>query len=126
LRAGVDATLHRAAYLYSTFVALTLAFVGLYLFTDFPLWMDRTGGLGVKTPLDALIGTLTLHYSYHGTDIILVYVLVVAATPLVFYLLSLGRWTWVSVAPGSAGRSTRPRHRRSSCRFPTRASRSSR
>lgn len=113
LAAGVKAVLHRAAVLYITVVSLTLAFVGLYLFTDLPLWMDRSGGLGVEKPLHAVVGTLTLHYSYHATDILLIYVLLVGAAPLALYLLTTGRtahlmagswllWALYQVAPEQA------------------------
>ena len=113
LAGGVAAVLHRATVLYMTVVGLTLSFVGMYLFTDLPLWMDRSGGLGVDSPLQALVGTLTLHYSYHATDILLVYVLLVGAAPLAFYLLATGRtrhllagswllWAVYQVAPQQA------------------------
>ena len=95
LAAGVRAAHARAIFLYATFVGLTLAFVALYLFTSVPLWMDRAGGLGVDTPIEALVGTLTLHYSYHGTDIILIYVILVAASPIAFHLLAKGRWPYL-------------------------------
>jgi hypothetical protein len=97
LGGGVKAVLHRATVLYTTVVALTLTFVGLFLYTDVPLWMERKGGLGVERPVEALVGTLTLHYSYHATDILLIYVLLVGAAPLAFYLMATGRTRYLLV-----------------------------
>ncbi len=95
LRGGLLAVLHRAAFLYVTVVGLTLAFIGLLLVTEVPLWMDRASGLGVAHPLEAVVGALTLHYSYHGSDILLIYVLLVGAAPVVFYLMASGRTAYV-------------------------------
>ena len=95
LATGVMALLRRAAVLYVATVGLTLAFIALYLFTEVPIWMDRASGLGVDTTLKALVGTLTLHFTYHGTDMLIIYVFMIAAAPLAFYALSKGHWAHV-------------------------------
>jgi hypothetical protein len=98
LSAGIRMVLGRAAVLYVATAALTLAFVALFLFTEVPIWMDRTSGLGVDSPFKALLGALTMHYTYHGTDMLIIYVFMVAAAPLALYALAKGRWAYVLVA----------------------------
>jgi hypothetical protein len=41
--------------------------------------------------VELVVGTLTLHYTYHGTDILWMYTVLIAASPLVFHLLMTGR-----------------------------------
>ena len=98
-RAGlVDAmveALRRARTLYLATVLLTLTFSALYLYTDIGLWVGREYGLGVETMDELVVGALTLHYTYHGTDILAMYTLLVLGAPTVFLLLSLGLWRWV-------------------------------
>ena len=91
LAAALLAALRRARYLYRVTTGLTLAFLGLSLFTSYPLWVGREHGLGVGSPLEALVGALTLHYTYQGTDVLAIYVLLVATAPLALYLLASGR-----------------------------------
>jgi hypothetical protein len=95
LSAGIRLVIRRAAVLYFATAALTLSFVALFLFTDIPIWMDRSSGLGVDSPFKAMIGALTMHYTYHGTDMLIIYVFMVAAAPLVLYALAKGRWAYV-------------------------------
>ena len=85
------ALLRRAALLHITTAALTLAFIALFCLSDFPLWADRAAGLGLPSPLEAVVGALTLHYTYQGTDVLSIYVLLVATSPVAFYLLSTKR-----------------------------------
>ena len=89
--ATTEAILRRAAVLYFVTVGLTLLFVGLFLFTDLRLWLDRTYGLGLTDPAEVIVGTLTLHYTYHGTDILWMYTVMIAAAPILFHLLATGR-----------------------------------
>jgi hypothetical protein len=89
--AGVEGLLRRAAVLYVVTVGLTLLFVGLFLVTDLRLWVDRTQGLGLTDPVELVVGTFTLHYTYHGTDILWMYTVLIAASPLLFHLLVTGR-----------------------------------
>ena len=53
--------------------------------------------MAVDSPFKALIGTLTMHYTYHGTDMLIIYVFMVAASPLAFYALAKGRWAYVLI-----------------------------
>lgn len=87
--------MRRARTLYVTTVVMTLIFSGLYLFTDVSLWTGRDFGLGIEAVDEIVVGALTLHYTYHGTDILAMYALLVMAAPLAFLLLSIGRWQYV-------------------------------
>ena len=91
LQAGLLAVLRRAWFLYTTVLALTLGSLALYLFTNVPLFNDRSNGLGVATPLQAIVGAITMHYSFNGTDVLCVYVQLVAFAPIALYLLVSGR-----------------------------------
>lgn len=98
LRACTRAMLHRASTLYGLTVALTLLFALLALYTEVRLWTDRSYGIGVNSLPELLVGTLTLHYSYHGTDILVMYTLLIAAAPAVFFFLSEGKTLHVLAA----------------------------
>src|SRR5688500_14356928 len=62
LRHGLTSTtwalLKRARLLYMITVAMTLAFVGLAVWSDLALWVDRTSGLGADTWQDVIVGTI--------------------------------------------------------------------
>jgi pimeloyl-ACP methyl ester carboxylesterase len=88
---GAEAVLKRAVVLYGATVGLTLLFAGLFRFTDLKLWVDREYGLGLTDPVELVVGTLTLHYTYHGTDILWMYTVLIIATPIVLLLLQTGR-----------------------------------
>jgi hypothetical protein len=89
LRAAARAALRRAGTLYLLTVSVTLIFTLLARLTDWSLWTDRA--LAAGEPLDLLFGALTLHYTYHGADVLALYTLLVAAAPLVFFLLDEGK-----------------------------------
>ena len=93
--AAADPILRRAAVLYGVTVGLTLVFVGLFQFTELRLWLDRAYGLGLTDPVELVVGTLTLHFVYHGTDILLLYCVLIAVSPLLLLALSRGRWPLV-------------------------------
>jgi pimeloyl-ACP methyl ester carboxylesterase len=98
LQAAAEALLHRATVLYGATVGLTLLFVALFQFTNLKLWLDRAYGLGLTDPVEVVIGTLTLHYTYHGTDILWLYVILIAFSPILIALLLLNRWWAVLLA----------------------------
>jgi hypothetical protein len=87
--------LHRARTLYLATVALTLIFSVLYLYTDIVLWTGRDFGLGIDSLTEIAVGALTLHYTFHGTDILAMYTLLVLVAPFILLLLTLGEWWWV-------------------------------
>ncbi|MGE3272174.1 MAG: OpgC domain-containing protein [Chloroflexota bacterium] len=96
---AADPILRRASVLYGVTVGLTLAFVALFQFTDLRLWLDRAYGLGLTDPVELVVGTLTLHFVYHGTDILLLYCVLIAVSPLL--LLALSRGYWLPLLAGS-------------------------
>jgi OpgC protein len=89
--------LRRARTLYLATVALTIVFSILYLYTEITLWTGRDFGLGIDSLDEVIVGALTLHYTYHGTDILAMYTLLVLAAPMVLLLLSIGEWYWLLV-----------------------------
>ncbi len=95
LVAAMSDALIRARTLYFATVALTLIFSILYLYTDIQLWTGRDFGLGIDSLTEIAIGALTLHYTYHGTDILAMYTLLILVAPFILLLLSVGNWRWV-------------------------------
>jgi hypothetical protein len=95
LVAAMGDALRRARTLYIATVALTLIFSILYLYTDIALWTGRDFGLGIDSLTEIAVAALTLHYTYHGTDILAMYTLLVLVAPFILLLLSVGEWYWV-------------------------------
>jgi hypothetical protein len=95
LPAAMTEALRRARTLYIATVALTLIFSCLYLYTDIALWTGRDFGLGIDSPFEIFVAAVTLHYTYHGTDILAMYTLLLLVAPLILLLLSVGEWYWV-------------------------------
>lgn len=95
LPAAMGDALKRARTLYLATVAMTLIFSALYLYTDIALWTGRDFGLGIDTWQEVVVATLTLHYTYHGTDILAMYTILVLVAPLILLMLSIGEWWWV-------------------------------
>jgi hypothetical protein len=89
--------LSRAWTLYLATVALTLIFSAFFLYTDLTLWTGRDFGLGIDSWQEITLASLTLHYTYHGTDILAMYVLLLLIAPLMLLLLSTGEWYLVLV-----------------------------
>lgn len=89
--------LRRARTLYQATVAMTLIFSFLYLYTDIALWTGRDFGLGIDSPIEITVAALTLHYTYHGTDILAMYTLLLLGAPVLLLLLSAGQWYWVLI-----------------------------
>jgi hypothetical protein len=87
--------LRRARTLYVATVALTIVFSALFLYTDISLWTGRDFGLGIDSLQEITVAALTLHYTYHGTDILAMYTLLLLIAPLILLLLSVGEWYWV-------------------------------
>jgi len=80
--------LKRAFTLYAVTLGLTFTFVGLSRLVEMPWLQDvepLTPALGV--------GILTLHHTYYLVDVMLLYTLLLAVSPLAILLLTAGR-TW--------------------------------
>lgn len=97
LPSAMAEALRRARTLYLATVALTLIFSVLYLYTDIALWTGRDFGLGIDSLQEIAVASLTLHYTYHGTDILAMYTLLLLVAPLVLLMLSSGEWYWVLI-----------------------------
>ncbi len=95
---AVRGMLHRALTLYKASAGMALAFIGLFLMTDLRLWANRDAGLGVADSFQAVVGALTLHYSFHGSDVLVMYTVMLAVAPGVIYLLYRGRTKLVLLA----------------------------
>jgi hypothetical protein len=89
--------LKRARTLYVATVTLTLIFSALFLYTDITLWTGRDFGLGIDSWQEIAVAALTLHYTYHGTDILAMYTLLVLIAPLILLMLSIGEWYMVLI-----------------------------
>jgi hypothetical protein len=97
LPAAMAEALKRARTLYLATVALTLIFSALFLYTDITLWTGRDFGLGIDSWQEITVAALTLHYTYHGTDILAMYTLLLLVAPLLLLLLSIGQWYMVLI-----------------------------
>jgi hypothetical protein len=97
LPAAMIEALRRARTLYFATVALTLIFSALFLYTDISLWTGRDFGLGIDTWQEITVAAITLHYTYHGTDILAMYTLLLMVAPLLLLLLSQGQWYLVLI-----------------------------
>jgi hypothetical protein len=98
LPAAMGDALKRARTLYLATVAMTLIFSALYLYTDVSLWTGRDFGLGIDSWQEIVVAALTLHYTYHGTDILAMYTILLMIAPLVLLMLSVGEW-WLVLIP---------------------------
>ena len=98
LQTAMGDALKRARTLYLATVAMTLIFSALYLYTDVSLWTGRDFGLGIDSWQEIVVASLTLHYTYHGTDILAMYTLLLMVAPLFLLLLSIGEW-WAVLIP---------------------------
>jgi len=97
LPASMADALKRARTLYLATVAMTLIFSALYLFTDITLWTGRDFGLGIDSWQEIVVAALTLHYTYHGTDILAMYTILVMVARLILLMLSIGEWWLVLI-----------------------------
>jgi len=98
LPAAMGDALRRARTLYLATVAMTLIFSALYLYTDIALWTGRDFGLGIDSWQEIVVAAVTLHYTYHGTDILAMYTILLLVAPLILLMLSIGEW-WVVLIP---------------------------
>jgi hypothetical protein len=99
LRGAALATLKRAWTLYGLTVTLTAIFLALTVATNLALWVDR-GQLGEVANWPALLGSVALvRFTWHGTDILALYALLLAVSPLALALLAKGhQWKLLSAS----------------------------
>src|ERR1051326_3280113 len=97
LASAMGDALRRARTLYLATVTLTLIFSALFLYTDGALWTGRDFGLGIDSWQEITVAALTLHYTYHGTDILAMYTLLLLIAPLMLLLVTIGEWYMVLI-----------------------------
>lgn len=99
LRSAALATVKRAGTLYALTVSLTVIFLALTAATDLAIWVDREQ-LGEVTNWPALLGDVALvRFTWHGTDILALYALLLLSSPLALLLLANGhRWKLLSAS----------------------------
>jgi hypothetical protein len=90
LRAATKKVLSRTVKIYWLTVGLTLFFVSLATFTPLQIWAERDW-IQIKDPIELIVGSLTLHFAFHGSSILVMYVLLLGMSPLIFYLLHEGK-----------------------------------
>jgi len=91
LKAAARATLHRARTLYGLTVVLTVIFLALTAATNLVLWVDREQ-LGEIASWPALLASVALiRFTWHGTDILALYALLLLCAPVALWLMASGR-----------------------------------
>lgn len=87
-RIAATGLLRRALTLYRASLTLTLPFLALFLATDLRLWEGRSA----ERPdiAQSLLGAVTLRYSLQGSDVLIMYALIMIAAPAVLYALHKG------------------------------------
>jgi hypothetical protein len=95
LRGAIRSTLARAWTLYWLTVVLTLIFVGLTVATDLALWVDRALFREVESWPALVVAIALVRFTWHGTDILALYALLLLAAPLGIFLLAMGRWRYL-------------------------------
>jgi hypothetical protein len=90
LRAAIPAVLARARTLYGLTVGLTLLFALLTHLTPLALWVDRALWRAPESWPGYVLSVLLLRATWNGTDVLALYTLLLAATPLALVLLARG------------------------------------
>lgn len=90
LSSVVPKVLARVVKLYWLAVGLALFFIGLAQFTPLKIWAQRDW-ITITDPTELVVNVLTLHYGYHGSSILVMYIMFIALTPALFYFLSKGQ-----------------------------------
>jgi hypothetical protein len=113
IQTAVRSSLARAWTLYGLTVVLTLIFIGLTVATGLALWVDRSLLGEIENWPSLIASVVLLHFTWHGTDILALYALLLAAAPVALLLLAEGRpwrllagswalWLLFQVAPEHA------------------------
>ncbi len=98
LKVAASKIFNRVIKLYWLTVGLTLFFSALAMYTPLKLWAERDW-LTVKDPIELIVGALTLHVAFHGSSIMVMYVLFLALAPLALYAFSQGKvWLVLSIS----------------------------
>jgi hypothetical protein len=113
VQAAVHAALTRAWTLYALTVTLTLIFIGLTVGTSLAIWVDRSLLGEIESWPGLIASVVLLRFTWHGTDILALYALLIAAAPFALVALarggpwpllatSWGLWLLFQIAPERA------------------------
>jgi hypothetical protein len=91
-QAVIRSTLARAWTLYQLTFALTLAFVLLTVGTDLNIWVDRALLNDIASWQGLVLDIALVRFTWHGTNILALYTLLLAISPFALFLLAEGRW----------------------------------
>jgi hypothetical protein len=91
--AAVRSALARAWTLYALSVVLTLMFIALTAGTALAIWVDRSLLDTGENWVSLITSVVLLRFTWHGTDILALYALLLVAAPFTLVLLAGGQ-TW--------------------------------
>ena len=90
LGAAIRSALSRAWTLYGLTVALTLIFVGLTVGTELAIWVDRSLLGEIRSWPELVTSVVLLRFTWHGTDILALYALLLVLSAVALVLLAEG------------------------------------
>lgn len=90
LAATIQRILKRTWILYLVTISITIGFAAAGFLTNLNIWYDVDPKWG-ENPLAFLASALTLHTAFHGSDILVLYVLLMLISPLAFYAFHQGK-----------------------------------
>lgn len=90
---SVERLLRRTWVVYLTTIGIATGFAVLAVSTDLAVWGDAAGFAGTSAG-EFLANVLTLRWSFHGSDVLVTYVVYLAVAALALWLLHRGRG-WV-------------------------------
>lgn len=93
---AVIKALQRLVKIYYVTVGMTLFFVAIATFTPLNLWAKREW-ITIKDPIQLIISSFTMHFAFHGSSIMVMFVLFLLLPPGAFYLFTQGK-AWLVVA----------------------------
>jgi hypothetical protein len=97
---AVPKILSRVWKLYLLAVAITIISTLFAMYTPMSLWANREW-LMYENPFEMIAGALTLHWGFHGSSILIMYVIFLAASPLIFYALTKTKTLTVLMVSGA-------------------------
>ncbi|MDJ0953028.1 MAG: OpgC domain-containing protein [Acidimicrobiia bacterium] len=87
---SVERLLRRTWVVYLTTIGIAAGFAALAVGTDLEVWGDAAGFAGTSAG-EFLANVLTLRWSFHGSDVLVAYVVYLAVAALALWLLHRGR-----------------------------------
>lgn len=90
LAATIERILKRTWTLYLVTISITVGFAATGFLTNLNIWYDVDPKWG-ENPLAFLVSALTLHTAFHGSDILVLYILLMLISPLAFFAFHQGK-----------------------------------